>query len=286
MKGDEMNSYSERQAAKVERLELKIQSKRKVAAENDLSLYGEEKSGIPLGQPILVGHHSERRHRRHLERIEKKVRSGYEAAKQVDQLESRLEAIKSKRSIDSDNPDAAVLIANKIQRLEAERDRKKRINAMVKRACIKPNSIDALAKMLEENFNDIAEPRIMAEKLLTPDFAGGLGIPQWYFTNTSAEIRRMKKRLEAIETLNQGWDPIEFSGGRIFVEDGRVIVEFASNPSLDITQRLIKEGLKKSPFVFKYSPTKKLWVRKHTPTTQSSFFRKQLEQFVKGFDNE
>ena len=38
-------------------------------------------SVVPFGQPILVGHHSERRHRRLLERVHAKTRKGFEMHK-------------------------------------------------------------------------------------------------------------------------------------------------------------------------------------------------------------
>ncbi len=79
-------SFAEQQAAKVERAEERAERMEKhtenaehraaIAFERaDLS---ESKSGIPLGQPILVGHHSERRHRRALERADNAMRRGIE----------------------------------------------------------------------------------------------------------------------------------------------------------------------------------------------------------------
>lgn len=44
-------------------------------------------AGIPLGQPILVGHHSEKRHRRDLDRSHRAMRRGVEANKQAKHTE-------------------------------------------------------------------------------------------------------------------------------------------------------------------------------------------------------
>jgi hypothetical protein len=48
--------------------------------------------GIPMGQPILVGHHSERRHRRDLERADSHMRRGLEEIGKRDYHENRAEA--------------------------------------------------------------------------------------------------------------------------------------------------------------------------------------------------
>ncbi len=47
---------------------------------------------IPFGQPILVGHHSEGRHRRDLTGIENNTRKGYEELKKAEYYEQRVEA--------------------------------------------------------------------------------------------------------------------------------------------------------------------------------------------------
>lgn len=116
------SKYEEKRQARIDRLRARAEKKRAFASENDLSLYGEAKSGIPLGQPILVGHHSERRHRKHLERIENKVRKGFEAAEYADRLEQRADAAENRTAIDSDNPEALKLIDERILKLEKTRD--------------------------------------------------------------------------------------------------------------------------------------------------------------------
>ena len=45
---------------------------------------------IPLGQPILVGHHSEKRHRKHLERIDNLQRKQNETFKDLEKIKSQI----------------------------------------------------------------------------------------------------------------------------------------------------------------------------------------------------
>jgi hypothetical protein len=51
--------------------------------------------GIPLGQPILMGHHSERRHRKDLDRIDNNMRAECEAADNADHYRRRAEAARA-----------------------------------------------------------------------------------------------------------------------------------------------------------------------------------------------
>ena len=48
--------------------------------------------GIPMGQPILVGHHSERHHRRDVARIDGAMRRGVESTRMADYHEERADA--------------------------------------------------------------------------------------------------------------------------------------------------------------------------------------------------
>lgn len=49
----------------------------------------EEVSGIPFGQPILVGHHSEKRHRRTIEKAHRAMDKSVEESKKADEYKSR-----------------------------------------------------------------------------------------------------------------------------------------------------------------------------------------------------
>jgi protein-L-isoaspartate O-methyltransferase len=80
--GDEDTSLVERAEAKAERLEDLSERRTEQAAQAHKAVE-RITSGIPLGQPILIGHHSERRARKDAERIENGMRkavSCWEAA--------------------------------------------------------------------------------------------------------------------------------------------------------------------------------------------------------------
>jgi len=71
---------------------------------------------IPFGQPILVGHHSEKRHRSDLRKIGRLEKKGREEAELADKYQRRAERFGQKATGES-----PVLIYNRIQRLEAEK---------------------------------------------------------------------------------------------------------------------------------------------------------------------
>ena len=76
--GDEETSLEERAAQRAERFTT-YQGKRAVDAEHARKAVSSIADGIPLGQPILVGHHSERHARKDAERIENGMRRAIKA---------------------------------------------------------------------------------------------------------------------------------------------------------------------------------------------------------------
>lgn len=73
-------------------------------------------SNIPMGQPILVGHHSERRHRRDLARAEQGIRTAVEEGQRAESL--RESADRARRA--AEGQVSTVTLANRIGRNEAE----------------------------------------------------------------------------------------------------------------------------------------------------------------------
>jgi hypothetical protein len=73
-------------------------------------------AGIPLGQPILVGHHSERRHRNAIERSHRNMRKSIDEGARSDYWASRAErAVKAQEY--KQRPD---VISRRIEKLEAQ----------------------------------------------------------------------------------------------------------------------------------------------------------------------
>lgn len=70
-------TYRERREARAEKLR-EWAAKRDAKSAAGFQAARTVADGIPLGQPILVGHHSEKRHRRDIARIDSGMRAGAE----------------------------------------------------------------------------------------------------------------------------------------------------------------------------------------------------------------
>lgn len=125
-----------------ERLEQKLERRHDWAAtrraETDRRLTTARKmaDGIPFGQPILVGHHSERRDRNYRERIRGNYEKAFEAGAMADHHVSKASGLQSQldTAIYSDDPDAIERLTEKIAGLKAEREAMKTGNAAYRKA--------------------------------------------------------------------------------------------------------------------------------------------------------
>lgn len=105
----------QRAEARIERLEG-ASEKAKEEATSRFDTAHKLMDVIPLGQPILVGHHSERGHRAHLARIDKNIEKGLEASDKAEELEHRAKAAE-RTLLSTEDPNA---VARKIERFETE----------------------------------------------------------------------------------------------------------------------------------------------------------------------
>lgn len=88
-------------------------------------------AGIPFGQPILVGHHSEGRHRAAIAHSDSAMRVAVERGKMAERHEQVAESIRGQldRSIFSDDDNAIAALAERIKGREAECERIRAYNA-------------------------------------------------------------------------------------------------------------------------------------------------------------
>ena len=106
---------------RAERLSERAEKKRK-EADAITSQAMKMASVIPMGQPILIGHHSERRDRNYREKIGNKMRKGAELADYAEELERRARASARNTAIYADALDPVADIDAKIAKLEVERN--------------------------------------------------------------------------------------------------------------------------------------------------------------------
>ena len=121
-----MNEYERKQEERRERLLGRAARARNesTAAYNRSNSYVEH---IPMGQPILIGHHSESRHRAALRRSHAAMSKSVELDNKANRLEERADSV-GKGGISSDDPDAIPKLKEKVEGLEAQQDRMKKVN--------------------------------------------------------------------------------------------------------------------------------------------------------------
>src|SRR5258708_7640333 len=116
-----MDSYEQRKERRIERYRRRAE---RLTAQGLARLCQADAiaNKIPMGQPVLVGHHSERRHRRDLERIRASTVKGLGALTEAKEWERRAEAAETGNAVSSDDPTAAQKLRQKLAALEARRD--------------------------------------------------------------------------------------------------------------------------------------------------------------------
>src|SRR5436305_2057798 len=124
------NDYEERQERRRERLEDRAQKARD-EAQARFNTADRMASVIPFGQPILVGHHSERSDRNYRNRIHNHMDKGCEALDRAKDLERRASSV-GHGGISSDDPDAISKLEIELARYERNQQLQKDANKIIK----------------------------------------------------------------------------------------------------------------------------------------------------------
>lgn len=130
-----MTTYRERRLARAEKLRGWSETN---ATQSDARYAGAKQisDGIPFGQPILVGHHSERRHRRDAARIHDGMRAAIDLDDKARRQASSADEIEAQAAgaIYDDDPDAIEALTAKLAKLEARREAMKAANTEYRKA--------------------------------------------------------------------------------------------------------------------------------------------------------
>lgn len=227
-----------------ERLESKVEKRRRWAdkqrSKSEVAFKRADEIGkhIPFGQPILVGHHSEKGHRRDLSRIESGIRQGAEAASMARHHDSKADGLEAQleSSIYSDDLDAVEALEMRIGELEAKAARWKAENAAFKKGD------EAFAAELGITLERAAELRA---KIMAGYSWCRLPHPSFSMANLRANIRRLQKRIPIIKQRQARSEAAASSetGVVIVCDETRAQITFAEKPD-----RSILNGLKAAGF--------------------------------------
>jgi len=188
---------------------------------------------IPLGQPILVGHHSERHARRDADRIHNNMSKGVELADLANHHRSAASGLAHAldRSVFSDDDDAIEALEARIAENEKKRDRKKEVNRLFKQG-------DATG--LATLGLDLATLRAA---LVGNSKWDQKPYPAYELTNLGARIRSDKARIEEIKRRTVRTAAADAASGGVLIEGAEYVrVTFAEKPERAILDALRAAG--------------------------------------------
>lgn len=207
-----MNLYEQKQEARRARLEAAADRA------HDRAEAGHRRAdaivaAIPFGQPILVGHHSEGRHRADLKRLDQGMRTWINETERAGKLAARADAVGT-GGISSDDPDALRKLRAELADVEARQTR-----------------------MVEANKEARAAGR-------QAPYAG------FQLSNNGANARRIRTRIEQLEA-RRALEPKTTTRAGVTicenVDENRLQMVFPGKPAPEIRAELKARGFRWAP---------------------------------------
>lgn len=203
---------------------------------------------IPFGQPILVGHHSEKRHRRDIERMHRYTEKAVEEYQKAKYYERRATSAESNNTISSDDPEACEKLQTKLDSLQRLQSIMRESNKFFRKGDT-PENREALKKI------GLSDSGISGG--FKPDFCGRIGFANYQLSNNNANIARIKQRIASLQRAEKAPEKeIEVNGVRFLDSPAanRFQVFFSGKPAENIRTTLKHRG-------FRWSPTSGAWQR-------------------------
>lgn len=221
------------------------------AAKNNLEaekLYesaSEMASFIPFGQPILVGHHSEKSDRNYRNKINSKFHKSFEKSDKAEYYERKPKRMENNDAIFSDDPQALQKLTVKLARLEENQLFMKQANQCIRK--MDKAAFLSLTRATAEIWNELTTPNVM----------GHIGFAHYSLSNNSAAIRQVKSRIKKLQALENSKSVEICINGVTILENtiaNRLQMIFEGKPSEVIRKQLKSYG-------FRWSPSEGAWQR-------------------------
>lgn len=205
---------------------------------------------IPFGQPILVGHHSERAHRNALDKSWNAMGKSVKLSEKAEYYERKANAAENNDAVYLEDENAVEKLTQKVEELET-------IQALMKAA----NKIVRSKKLSEaEKIEQLQKIKGISEraalKLLEPDYRGRIiGFASFQLSGNNANIRRCKERLaQAVKLKETESKEYEINGVKICenTEENRLQLFFDGKPVDEVRANLKHNG-------FRWSPSNGCW---------------------------
>jgi len=280
--------FEEKQSFKREHYEEMIEkSKQEIQS---LEKQNKEFGDATMGTPILIGHHSEKRHRKALEKVHKRTDRIVELYEKIKHYENKIKNIDNPNAILSDDPDAVKKLKEKLIDIESRIAKVKEHNKKCKTVFLEAFGYPTGTSICDTNGNYKKYCFVFDDKTINTKYAkDGIAweakkipdeirqrIESWIKTgkfnqpelkdeekkynsyileNLNSNKRSVKKRLEQIQQvakLEESDDTI--NGVRIFVDkdENRIKIEFGFKPDQATRTKLKRSG-------FRWSPRNEAW---------------------------
>lgn len=243
-----MNAYEQRKAERIERQRERAANLRGQADAASKSIRA--KLDCMNGTPILVGHHSQRRHERDLARIDSAMRKSIDASKEADRLERAADAAEVSTAVSSDDPDA---IAKLREQLAEAKERHARL--LDANDCFRKGNPAGGVEFLA-----MAWGIDVMDAVARFDIWRSMGHKTVPTANSSADIRRIEKRIAELEAKQSRPAPPPLVVGDVTVteEENRLRIRFPDKPAPEVRDLLKAHG-------FRFSPREGAWQRMPSP---------------------
>lgn len=157
-------------------------------------------------------------------------------------------------AISSDRADAPDLLKKKLEGLEKAHAIMVESNKIIRS---KDDKEDKVKRIMALGLSEGT-----ARKVFEPDFTGHVGFPDWQLSNSNANIKRIKDRIQSLEKSRGDTSrEIQFANGTLTdsVEDNRVQLAFHGKPDSQTITKLKSHG-------FHWTPSLGVWQRMRSPT--------------------
>lgn len=264
-----MNDYEAKKQERIDRYRERAASAR-VSSDASYKQAKSMASAIPFGQPILVGHHSEKGDRAFRRRIDGVQQRSFNESAKASHYEEKAIAAENNNAISSDDPEAVVKLREKIERLEAKQKGMRAVNAAWRKFKKNPESLE------KSKLSDAEKAVIRA---FEPEYSWQKGpFESYQMSNNNGNLRRCKLRLKQLEAESEREESPDVVGnGFKIVADGdenRILLKLDAKPPKESCRALRQAG-------FRWAPSRGAWSRQLN--ANGRFAAKMMaERFEKG----
>ncbi|MDD3984117.1 MAG: DUF3560 domain-containing protein [Candidatus Omnitrophica bacterium] len=233
-----LSNFHEKRAAQIAQCQ-ELAVKRSTEAQGLYDRAHSMADAIPFGQPILIGHHSEKRDRNFRDRIGRTFERATETAKKATYYAEKAERLENNTAISSDDPDAIGALREKLKKCQEFQERSKLLNKIIRK---KTTDEQKIADLIAAGFKETT-----ARAALVPDSLGRIGVPTYALTNNNGNMARIKERIALLERQRADVEKV-IEIGDITITDSpaenRVLITFPGVPSEEIRRYLKSCGFR------------------------------------------